>query len=285
MESRSRGLQEKITSLGRELEAADGGLHGAMASGRESGAETDAGQPAGGDGAAEGGGRAFVNFGDGVEKRAKESGKDDMLVLDRSNMWQSPDAAAEEAPVDRPRRSKTVEVDIEPAAGPAGPVAKEAEAVSEEPDDSTALSERLREVLASVEREEQAEAAARSGEGWMDMPGNNWVKAGGEERQPAAEPRPKRASSVKKAADDPMIIADELFGVPGDRKDGKSPRGLDKDIEGSPAIAAVSQAESEPAGARGDDMNSGEMNGDDEPVYDLLELGAVEYGQNVSAGE
>ena len=181
MESRSRRLQEKITSLGRELEAVEGGLHGAMASGRGAGAETDAGQPAGGDGAVEGGGRAFVNFGDGVENRAKENGKDDMLVLDRSNMWQSPDAAAEEAPVDRPRRSRTVEVDIEPAAGPAGPVAKKAEAVSEEPDDSAALSDRLREVLASVEREEQAEAAARSGEGWMDMPGNNWVKAGREE--------------------------------------------------------------------------------------------------------
>jgi len=249
MEERSRRLQEKITSLGKELEAVDGGLHGAMAPGRGAVAETDAGQPAGVRGEAAGSGRAFVNFGDGVENRAKENGKNDMLVLDRSNIWQSPDAAAEEAPVDRPRRSRTVEVDIEPAAVPVEPAAKKAEAVSEQPDESAALSDRLREVLASVEREEQAEAAARSGEGWMDLPGNNWVKAGREERQPASEPRPQREPSGKKTAEDPMIIADELFGVPGDRKDGD------------------------------------EMNGDDDPVYDLLELGAVEYGQKTSAGE
>ena len=77
-----------------------------------------------------------------------------------------------------------------------------------------------------------------------------------------------------------MIIADELFGVPGDRKEGESPRGLDKDMEVRPAKTAGSQVESEASYAGGE-----EMNGDDEPVYDLLELGAVEYGQNVSAGE
>lgn len=280
METRSRRLQEKIKSLEKELEAVDGGLHGAMAPGREAGAETDSGRRPLGDGAAEGGGRAFVNFGDGVENRAKESGKDDVLVLDRSNLWQAPDAAAEEAPVDRPRRSRTVEVDIEPAAEPAGPAEKKAEAASEQPDESAALSDRLREVLASVEREEQAEAAARGGEGWMDMPGNNWVKAGREERQPAPEPRPQRAPSGKKGADDPMIIADELFGVPGDRQDGESPRGLDKHVESRPAKTAGLRVESGPADASGD-----EMNGDDDPVYDLLELGAVEYQQKTSAGE
>jgi hypothetical protein len=221
-----------------------------------------------------------VNFGDGVENRTKESREDDVLVLDRSNIWQAPDAAAEEAPVERPHRARTVEVDIESPIGQAAPAAKKAEAASEEPDDSAALSERLREVLASVEREERAEAAARSGEGWMDMPGNNWVKAGREEAQPVSEPRPQRGPSGKKAAEDPMIIADELFGVPGDREKAESPGGLDRDIEGRGAKRPVSRIDSGTAGASGD-----EMNGDDEPVYDLLELGAVEYGQKTSAGE
>ena len=223
---------------------------------------------------------ASRNFGDGVENRVKESHKDDVLILDRSNMWQAPDAAAEEAPVERPHRSRTVEVDIESPIEQAAPAAKKAEAAPEEPDDSAALSERLREVLASVEREEQAEAAARSGEGWMDMPGNNWVKAGGEEAQPVSKPRPQRGPSGKKAAEDPMIIADELFGVPGDRKEDEPPRGLDKGVASRPAKTAGLRVDSEPADVSGD-----EMNGDDDPIYDLLELGAVEYGQKTSAGE
>ncbi len=279
IELRSQKLQEKLTALGKELESLNDGLHGVMTGGSvRAAAQAPEAPPAITAKAVAGDKGILVNFGDGVENRTHERAhKDDRLVLDRSNIWQASDVADDrERQDDSGGNGLPVEDEQETGGSGAHSGIEEMEISFGHFDKADGLSGGGTDVAAGGQTEERAQSGPRSGEDWMEMPGHRWVKIDVEEPSgidSSAEP----VSGGGAGENDPMIIADELFGAAGDNGDGALSGGF---------VAEVKENLMNMAGAGG---GSGTMSGirggqqagdhDDEPVYDLFELGAVEYEQ------
>lgn len=248
IEQKSHSLQEKITSLGNELESLNGEIHMMLTEDNSDGEmdsliieKKDSSEEASGsDG-------NLVTFGADFNNRESDDGG---LVLDRSDEWQATSALKEE-----PAEDLTVDFNEKTVEPPQEGMSL----------DLGGMPEARREEVQEVETGEAEMAGPHEGEDWMEMPGHKWVKieSEGKTQEPddlfeevSETPSERSVDPVMEEIREPGMIIDELAQAIAGSRDCSE---VAEHLEESTDLAAEPEME------------------DGEKVHDLYDLGAVEY--------
>jgi hypothetical protein len=268
IEKKSHSLQARVTSLGSEIDTFNEEIHKALSEEQadeiiddEFVVETN--KRPGSDG-------SFVSFdsdgGDGLDPQDKS----DELVIDRSNGWET-ETSAKEGPDDVHQA-----IFNEPAeVGVAG--AKEdanTDNMSLSIEDSKKIeSENVPEVEELKVPDGQTDGP-QPGDDMMEMPGHRWVKIGAEDESVSQEAHP--ATDI--AADDSPEVVVEIQPILEDAEKSvieDSPEDMmermTETIRGAVDMNQSQKAQKDTV------MDDAETDDSEGPVYDLFELGAVEY--------
>ncbi|MBU8921452.1 MAG: hypothetical protein KOO63_06505 [Bacteroidales bacterium] len=265
IEEKSHSLQAKVTSLGNEIDTFNEEIHKTLADDRidddledDFVVETNESSKSSGE---------FVSFDNGVEESAENQDESDELVLDRSNIWEAESftsagsddvhQAIFDEPVNEGTESHEEDTDSKKI------TIEDAENV--EP-------EKVPEVKEHEVSAEQADGP-QPGDDMMEMPGHRWVKIGMDEESDSHEVPP----AVELAREDSQeTVAEEQpdTEVAGQSANDDSPEDMMERM--AETIRGAADMNRDQATQKDEETPASE-NDNNEPVYDLFELGAIEY--------
>ncbi|HSG28600.1 MAG TPA: hypothetical protein VLA34_08985 [Candidatus Krumholzibacterium sp.] len=295
----NQSLQEKVTMISHELDALNESVHRMISEENRTGAAMADQEEA----VAESSGSfvddpSLVNFGDGTE----EAHQEEELVLDRSNIWQAGGLLGDqpEAPEDAENGmvADSDEQSLSPGSGTVSfdddveeervtletPAAKieEEEPVDkeEEPLDISEIGEELaggeeradevEEASRRVEMDSTISAGPQPGEDMMEMPGHKWVKIDMEEAADTPDAHDVTPETAGQTEQDPMVMDGPSAG-PASMEDDTDDMFMERVTDTIRGVAGLEgPGETNTAAIE-------EEKDEDDPIYDLFELGAVEY--------
>ncbi len=255
IEMKNHSLQERVTSLGSEIDTFNEEIHKVLSGDRIDDSleddfviETNK---------SSGSSDSFVSFGRESEEEASDQVEDDNLVLDRSNSWEPDDLIEADTHID----SKSITIE----------------------DSEKVEPEKVPEVETPKVPEGQTDGP-QPGDDMMEMPGHRWVKIGAEEEGTSQE-APVEEALIEEAVPEVEIAREDshediaekqaIVEVAGKSVNDDSPEEMMERM--TETIREAVDMNHAQATQKDTETAAGETDDSKEPIYDLFELGATEY--------